>query len=167
MNVSSLRFRLLIAAGFGAVLATGLFLTLRLKQIGRPNVLLVTIDTERADRLGCYGYGPAYTPTVDALAAEGLLFRNCVASAPITLPSHATILTGLQPPAHGVRDNGVFSLDDKAVTMAERLKDAGYETRAFISGVVLNRRYGLAQGFDGYDDDLWAENDPKMSSTSW
>ncbi len=147
-------FVILLAAG-----ALGLFLG---RRHAGPNVLLVTIDTERADRLGCYGYGPARTPVADGLAAEGTLFRDCVASAPITLPSHATILTGLQPPAHGVRDNGIFTLDDQAVTLAERLKEAGYETQAFVSGIVLNRRYGLAQGFDGYDDDLWAESDPKM-----
>jgi choline-sulfatase len=156
------RARRLVATGAVLLVAAGVFLSVRLGPARRPNVLLITIDTERADRLGCYGFGLARTPTADGLAAEGLLFRDCVASAPITLPSHATIMTGLQPPAHGVRDNGIFALDDKAVTLAERLKAAGYETRAFVSGVVLNRRYGLAQGFDGYDDDLWAENDPKM-----
>ncbi|MDD8026785.1 MAG: sulfatase-like hydrolase/transferase [Acidobacteriota bacterium] len=156
------RARLGVGVLSGLLLLVGGFLIVRPGRNVRPNILLVTIDTERADHLGCYGHAVARTPVVDGLAAEGLLFRNCVASAPITLPSHATIMTGLLPPAHGVRDNGVFSLDEKAVTLAERLRGAGYETRAFVSGVVLNRRYGLAQGFDGYDDDLWAENDPKM-----
>ncbi len=161
-GVSRRRSLIPVLAGVGILLAVGAAWLLFGRRPARPNILLVTIDTERADRLGCYGYSPARTPVADGLASEGILFRDCAASAPITLPSHATILTGLHPPAHGVRDNGVFSLDDQAVTLAERLREAGYETRAFVSGVVLNRRYGLAQGFDGYDDDLWAESDPKM-----
>jgi arylsulfatase A-like enzyme/Tfp pilus assembly protein PilF len=128
----------------------------------RPNVLLITVDTLRADHLGCYGYALAQTPHIDALAAAGTLFSECSAATPITLPSHSSILTGLWPPAHGVRDNGTYVLADKAVTLAERLKIAGYETRAFVSAVVLARRYGLDQGFDSYDDDLWSEKDPKL-----
>jgi len=128
----------------------------------RRNVLLVTFDTTRADRIGCYGFPLARTPRFDRLAREGIRCTDAIAAAPITLPSHTTILTGLFPPAHGVRDNGTFALGEKAVTLAERLKGAGYETQAFVSAVVLNRRYGLAQGFDGYDDDLWAEDMPKL-----
>ncbi|MGD0783115.1 MAG: sulfatase-like hydrolase/transferase, partial [Candidatus Aminicenantales bacterium] len=145
-----------------AVAAAGAGTALLLLHPHRPNVLLITVDTLRADHLGCYGYALAQTPCLDALAAEGTLFRDCAASAPITLVSHSTILTGLWPPAHGVRDNGTYTLGEKAVTLAERLKAAGFETRAFVSAVVLSRRYGLNQGFDSYDDDLWAENDPKM-----
>jgi arylsulfatase A-like enzyme/Flp pilus assembly protein TadD len=128
----------------------------------RPDVLLITIDTLRADRLGCYGYKPAHTKHIDTLAAGGVRCTDVLASAPITLPSHATILTGLYPPAHGVRDNGDFSLSEKAVTLAEKLKEVGYDTAAFVSALVLNRRYGLDQGFALYDDDLWAEADPKL-----
>jgi arylsulfatase A-like enzyme/Flp pilus assembly protein TadD len=127
-----------------------------------PNVLLITVDTLRADRLGAYGYSRAKTPNVDRLADEGTLFTDAIAAAPITMPSHASIMTGLLPPAHGVRDNGAFALSDDAVTLAERLKAAGYETRAFVSALVLNRRYNLNQGFESYDDDLWAEDDPKL-----
>ena len=127
-----------------------------------PNVLLITVDTLRADRLGAYGFTLAKTPNVDRLADEGTLFTDAIAAAPITMPSHASIMTGLLPPAHGVRDNGAFALSDDAVTLAERLKAAGYETRAFVSALVLNRRYNLIQGFDSYDDDLWAEDDPKL-----
>ena len=128
----------------------------------KPNVLLITVDTLRADRVGCYGFHLARTPNIDQLAAEGVLFEDAVSAAPITMPSHATIMTGLYPPAHGVRDNGAFSLDDGAVTLAERFKSAGYETQAFVSAIVLSSRYNLNQGFDGYDDDLWAEDAPKM-----
>ena len=127
-----------------------------------PNVLLITVDTLRADRLGCYGFGLARTPHIDGLAAEGVRSTNAITAAPITMPSHATILTGLYPSAHGVRDNGAYALGDGAVTLTERLKAAGYTTQAFVSALVLNRRYNLTQGFDGYDDDLWAEDAPPM-----
>lgn len=126
------------------------------------NVLLVTLDTTRADRLGSYGFALARTPRLDRLAAEGVRCSDAITVAPITLPSHASILTGLYPPAHGVRDNGTYALGDDAVTLAERLRDAGYRTQAFVSALVLNRRYNLGQGFDGYDDDLWAEDEPKL-----
>jgi arylsulfatase A-like enzyme/lipoprotein NlpI len=99
---------------------------------------------------------------MDRLAAEGVRCADAITTAPITMPAHASILTGLLPPAHGVRDNGAYALSDEAVTLAERLKDAGYDTAAFVSALVLNRRYNLTQGFDVYDDDLWAEDDPKL-----
>ena len=129
---------------------------------GHPNVLLVTIDTTRADRLGSYGFALARTPNLDRLAREGVRFADVTAVAPITLPSHASILTGLLPLAHGVRDNGTFALGPEAVTLAERLKAVGYSTHAIVSALVLNRRYGLDQGFDAYDDDLWGEDAPKL-----
>jgi arylsulfatase A-like enzyme/Tfp pilus assembly protein PilF len=128
----------------------------------RPNVLVVTIDTLRADRLGCYGFGLAHTPAIDRLAAEGVRCSDVATSAPITLPAHCSIMTGLYPPAHGVRDNGNYSLAPEAVTLAERLGAAGYRTGAFVSAAVLARRYGLDQGFDTYDDDLWSEDDPEL-----
>lgn len=124
------------------------------------NILLITVDTLRADRLGCYGYRAARTTFIDTLAAEGVRCTNAATAAPITLPSHASILTGLYPPAHGVRDNGAYALGPGAVTMAERFHGSGYVTQAFVSALVLNRRYGLGQGFDGYDDDLWSEDAP-------
>jgi len=128
----------------------------------RHNVLIITIDTLRADRLGCYGYHLARTPIIDGLAQEGVLVKDAISSAPITMPAHASIFTGLFPPAHGVRDNGAYALGEDAVTLAERMKGAGYTTHAFVSALVLNRRYNLDQGFETYDDDLWAEDDPKL-----
>jgi arylsulfatase A-like enzyme/Tfp pilus assembly protein PilF len=128
----------------------------------RPNVVLITIDTLRADRLGCYGFGLAHTPAIDRLAAEGVRCLDAATSAPITLPAHASIMTGLYPPAHGVRDNGNYALGPDAVTLAERLGGAGYRTGAFVSAAVLARRYGLDQGFATYDDDLWAEEAPEL-----
>jgi choline-sulfatase len=128
----------------------------------RPNVLVVTIDTLRADRLGCYGFGLAHTPAIDALSEEGVRCTDVASSAPITLPAHCSIMTGLYPPAHGVRDNGNYALGPEAVTLAERLDAAGYRTGAFVSAAVLTRRYGLDQGFDTYDDDLWSEDEPPL-----
>ncbi|HXY42019.1 MAG TPA: sulfatase-like hydrolase/transferase, partial [Vicinamibacteria bacterium] len=131
-------------------------------RVRRPNVLLITIDTLRADHLGVYGYALARTPNIDRLAAEGVRCADAVSAAPITMPAHSSIMTGLLPPAHGVRDNGAYALGDDNVTLAERLKAAGYTTQAFVSAIVLARRYNLNQGFDGYDDDLWAEDAPKL-----
>ena len=118
-------------------------------QPGRPNVLLVTIDTFRADRLGT-----GVAPALDRLAASGLRFTTARAAVPLTLPSHTTILTGLLPPVHGVRENGVDALSDAHPTIARLLKTAGYETAAFVGAFVLDRRFGLAQGFDTYDDQI-------------
>ena len=115
------------------------------------NVLLITLDTTRRDRLGCYGYGPAQTPTIDSLVACGIRFDDAVASSPLTLPSHATMLTGLYPVNHGARDNGTTHLPTDRVTLAEVLRARGYDTAAFVSCFVLEQRFGLAQGFDVYD----------------
>jgi arylsulfatase A-like enzyme/Tfp pilus assembly protein PilF len=118
------------------------------------NLLLVTLDTLRADRLGCYGRAGAGTPALDALAAAGLRFEQAQSAVPLTLPSHATILTGLLPPRHGLRDNGVGSLPADVPTLATRLAGAGYRTAAFVGAFVLDRRYGLQRGFERYDDEI-------------
>ncbi|HET9765951.1 MAG TPA: sulfatase-like hydrolase/transferase [Thermoanaerobaculia bacterium] len=118
------------------------------------NLLLVTLDTLRADRLGCYGRAGAETPALDALAARGVRFDQAQSAVPLTLPSHATILTGLLPPRHGLRDNGRGSLPTDVATLATRLSAAGYRTGAFVGAFVLDHRYGLARGFDVYDDEI-------------
>ena len=115
----------------------------------RPNILLVTIDTFRADRLGT-----GVAPALDRLAASALQFTSARAAVPLTLPSHATILTGLLPPEHGVRENGIDALSDAHQTAARLLKAAGYQTAAFVGAFVLDRRFGLGQGFDTYDDQI-------------
>ncbi len=120
----------------------------------RPSLLLITLDTTRADHLGCYGYKPAQTPNLDALAARGLRFENAYASAPITLSSHSTMMTGTFPPRHGARDNGLFKLNSDVETLAEVLKKNGYQTAAFVSAAVLDRQFGLNRGFDHYDDNV-------------
>jgi arylsulfatase A-like enzyme len=121
-----------------------------------PNVLLVTIDTFRADRLGT-----GVAPALDRLAAASVRFNAARTAAPLTLPSHTTILTGVLPPQHGVRENGVDSLDDTHPTIGTLLKSAGYGTAAFVGAFVLDRRFGLARGFDTYDDQI--PRDPQAS----
>jgi arylsulfatase A-like enzyme/tetratricopeptide (TPR) repeat protein len=118
------------------------------------NILLVTLDTARADRIGAYGYAEAKTSHFDRLAAEGVRFERAVAQAPITLPSHASLFTARFPFTHGVRNNGNFYLSDQFPTLATALHDRGYRTGAFVSSFILDRRYGLARGFDEYDDRL-------------
>jgi arylsulfatase A-like enzyme/Flp pilus assembly protein TadD len=116
-----------------------------------PNVLLVTIDTLRADHVGAYGASGHVTPALDRLAAEGILFENAIAATPLTLPSHSSILTGMSPPEHAVRNNGIFRLDESRETLAERFREAGYDTGAVLGAFVLDARFGLDQGFDFYD----------------
>lgn len=118
------------------------------------NVLLFTLDTTRADHLGCYGRLDARTPNIDGLAAEGILFKNATAQAPLTLPSHASIFTGNYPFRHGVRDNGGFYLGPENTTLAELLKRKGWTTGAFVGAFVLDSRWGLNQGFDFYYDNF-------------
>lgn len=121
----------------------------------RPrHLLLVTLDTTRADALGCYGNSRDVTPTIDGLARQGILFDRAYSSAPITAPSHATILTGSYPFAHGVRDNGDFVLPAANETLAEILEERGFQTVAVVGAFPLDRRFGLDQGFTTYDDDL-------------
>jgi tetratricopeptide (TPR) repeat protein len=122
----------------------------------RPNLVVLTLDTTRADHLGAWGWPHARTPNLDALAARGTRFERCDTAVPVTLPSHATLWTGRLPPGHGLRDNGTFVLADAERTLAEDLRAQGYDTGAVVSAVVLARRYGLAQGFRVYDDDLGA-----------
>ncbi|MGD8827029.1 MAG: sulfatase-like hydrolase/transferase [Myxococcales bacterium] len=141
------------------ILVLSSFCLLGCSRSRTPDIVLITVDTLRADRVGCYGYEPARTPSMDRLASEGVRVEHAIAPAPLTLPSHTSILTGLEPPAHGVRDNGTFRVPDAAQTLAERLKAEGYQTQAFVSSEVLHRRFNLNQGFDGYDDDLW-NSDP-------
>ena len=118
------------------------------------NVLLVTIDTLRADRLGAYGYGPAETPRIDRLARQGVHFKQVVSPMPLTLPSHTSLMTALSTAEHGVRDNGAFELAPAHTTLAERLTASGYESAAFVAAFVLHSRWGLARGFAHYDDDF-------------
>jgi arylsulfatase A-like enzyme len=115
-------------------------------------VILVTLDTVRADYIGSYGATHAHTPSFDTVAAEGVRFDVAISPTPLTLPSHASLMTALDPPAHGVRHNGIYRLSGEIPTLAERLRAAGFETAAFVGAVVLDARFGLDRGFDVYDD---------------
>ena len=118
------------------------------------NVLLITADTVGADQLGTYGNRVIATPRLDALAASGIVFENASTVAPLTLPAHASIMTGTYPMAHGVRDNGIFYARREQPTLATTLKNAGYATGAFVGAFVLDSRWGLDRGFDRYVDDF-------------
>lgn len=137
-----------------------------LKKVRReqPNILLITVDTLRRDHLGCYGYGPAETPNLDAFFKQGIGFAAANTCVPITLPSHTSILTGMYPTYHGVRDNGAYSLRETGLTMTEALKADGYSTGAVVSAFVLDKRFGLDKGFDFYDDDF---SDSVLNETKW
>jgi choline-sulfatase len=136
----------------------------RVQGPARPlHILLVTIDTLRADHLGCYGFPRAATPTLDGLAARGVRFATAVVHVPLTAPSHASILTGRTPPHHGLRDNGGFVLPPSARSIAEYFRESGYRTAAFISGFPLDRRFGFDRGFETYDDHLPKGNDPRRT----
>ncbi len=123
-----------------------------LPETGNWNVLLITLDTTRADRLGSYGYRAGWTPNLDELAAAGTRFQNAYCQVPLTLPSHASILTGLNPCRHGVHNNGNYSLPPEFITLAELLKERGFGTAAFVASFSVDSRFGLAQGFETYDD---------------
>ncbi len=118
----------------------------------RPNIVIISMDTTRADHLGVYGRSEARTPTIDALAAEGFLFRHYMTPVPITLPSHTTMFTGHSPPVHTVRDNGTFTVPEWELTLAEVLTAAGFDTSAFVASFPLHSKFGLDQGFAHYDD---------------
>lgn len=118
------------------------------------NLVVITIDTLRADRLGAYGDSQAATPVIDALAREGVRFANCYSSVTLTMPGHATLFTGRYPFAHGVRVNGIHYLPEAELTLAEQFRSRGYDTFAAVASYVVARKFGLAQGFETYDDSL-------------
>ncbi|MHC4561743.1 MAG: sulfatase-like hydrolase/transferase [Planctomycetota bacterium] len=118
------------------------------------HVILISIDTLRADHLGCYGYPKDITPNIDGLAAEGVRFANVVSPVPLTLPSHSSILTGATPVRHGVHKNESNRLADSNVTLAEILQAEGYATGAIVSSFILDSQFGLRQGFDSYNDEF-------------
>lgn len=121
---------------------------------GPANVLVVTLDTLRADRVGAYGYAAARTPALDGLAARGARFASATTTTPLTLSAHTSLFTGTWPTAHGVRDNTGFHVDEGVTTLAEVLKGRGYRTGGFVGAFVLDSRWGIAQGFDRYFDEF-------------
>ncbi len=163
--------RRFIAGALAALIAMGVFFGCRQREEPAPvapapaelfgeiapdqlNVILVTIDTLRADRLSCYGSSSVDTPAIDRFAAEGVLFENAASTVPFTLPAHSSIMTGTYPPHHGVRENVGYILQDGAATIARSLQAAGRDTAGFVSAFVLDSRWGIAQGFERYYDDF-------------
>jgi hypothetical protein len=141
------RWRALVLVGVAIAVIAVLIVALRrpasrtaASDNPRPNVLLVTLDTTRADHIGCYGYAGARTPTLDRLAAEGARFAQASSPTPITFTAHTSLLTALYPFEHGARGNGDFYLAARFDTLATTLGRAGYRTAAFVSAFVLDRR---------------------------
>ncbi|MCI0416603.1 sulfatase-like hydrolase/transferase [bacterium] len=128
-----------------------LLIPVLLNAAEKPDLLLITIDTLRADHLGSYGNQTIRTPNLDSLARKSLFFENAICPAPLTLPSHTSLMTGRYPIRHGIRDNAGV-VDSKELTLAEILRAKGYHTYAFVGGFPLEHRFGLNQGFDVYDD---------------
>ena len=156
-----------VIAVVAAVAFAGAAFAFRVLHVGRPaaphglvrpgaaaNVILITLDTLRTDRLSCYGSKSVATPNIDAFAAEGVRFTNAASTVPLTLPAHASIMTGLYPPGHGIRENVGTGLDARLPTLAELLGKGGWATAAFVSAFVLDHRWGIGRGFDRYFDDF-------------
>ncbi len=123
-------------------------------DLGREDikhVVLITIDTCRADRLGCYGHPKASTPNIDAVARDGVIFRHARTTNPITLPAHSSMMTGRIPPEHGVHDNRTYRLAESNVTLAEILRDNGYATAAFVGAFPLDSSVCSAPACDDSD----------------
>ena len=140
----------LVCVGIIVFTSRSLYLSHHLKD--SPNVLIITLDTTRADHLGCYGYDKIKTPQIDSVACEGVLFEEAFTVQPVTLPSHCSIFTGVYPFHHGVRANSTHKLGEKYLTLAETLSKKGYLTAAFVSSFILDKRFGLDQGFSLYND---------------
>jgi len=167
----SLRLRIaLVALGAGLLLAgwtvlVGPIAGVRLIQPrSARNLLLVSLDTVRADHLGSYHYAAAQTPQMDQLATSGLRFEHASTVAPLTLPAHSSLMTGTFPGWHGVRDNGGFYLDDDQTTLAELLREKGFRTGGFVGAFVLDRRWGISQGFERYFDDFDLDKFPDAAA---
>jgi arylsulfatase A-like enzyme/Tfp pilus assembly protein PilF len=143
-----------VVQSFSFALAVALCAGLVFAQAPRPNVLLVTIDTVRADHIGAYGYAKGSTPVLDRLAREGVRFADATTQAPLTGPAHAAILTGMYPARYGVRDNATTPIPPSVTTMAEIFKSAGYRTGGFVGAFILSAPYGFGQGFDAFDADF-------------
>jgi arylsulfatase A-like enzyme/predicted Zn-dependent protease len=151
------------AAAIWIVLRPGRANFARLRGGKDFNVILITVDTLRADKVGCYGNHQVKTPAMDLFAARGVRFENCISQVPLTLPSHTTLMTGTLPVFHGIHDNGGFVVPSELVTMAETFKGKGYDTAAFVAAYVLDSKWGLNQGFDTYFDNFDLSRFEKIS----
>ena len=155
LSVFAKRFILMLGIIFiaTAILSYCIF-NVREAPANIQNVILISIDTCRADFLSCYGFPLETTPNIDAISQEGLLCKQVVSPVPLTLPAHCSMLIGTTPPYHGVLDNAFFTLDKDNITLAEMLKEQGFVTGAFVSSYILDSDFGMDQGFDTYNDDF-------------
>jgi arylsulfatase A-like enzyme/Flp pilus assembly protein TadD len=164
--VKAVRWRVVLVCGLVAAGAAGLWLWRAVYR--RPghirNVVLISIDTCRADYLSCYGYPRQTTPNIDRLAGRGTIFANVVSPVPITLPAHCSMLTGVIPPGHGVHNNVRYKLAESYVTLPEILRSKGFTTAAIVGAFVLDSQFGLDQGFDTYNDQFEESRDNVFGS---
>lgn len=150
-----------------ALVLLGLSLAVACDRSDAPRgIVLLTLDTTRADRLGCYGYAAAETPNLNEMANRGVLFKEAMASVPTTLASHSTMFTGEYPPVHGVRYNGMFRLAEDHRTVAEILRDAGWRTGAIPAAYPVHLGTGLEQGFEDYVDVEWQQGEGQVKATA-
>jgi arylsulfatase A-like enzyme/Tfp pilus assembly protein PilF len=159
-------FKLLVSLSVVIIAVLVLIFILNIKEKPKFNVLLITMDTTRADHIGVYGYKEGSTPNLDSAAQNGVTFDAAYTQIPITLPSHCTIHTGATIPYHKVRNNGSFALPEQMDTLAEILHRENYTTAAFIASFVLDSRFGLNQGFDVYNDEVLRFGDSIKSYNS-
>jgi len=152
---------IVILVGLFVVLGIGIWLyTSYLSSKKVRHIILISIDTCRADCLSCYGCQQKTTPNIDKLARQSVLFENVISAVPVTLPSHSTMLTGTIPHYHGAHTNNNYRLGEFNVTLAEMLQEKGYKTAAVIAAFVLDARFGLSQGFDSYNDRFLGKREP-------
>ncbi len=134
------------------------------EQSQKPNIILISIDTQRADRFGTYGYNRPTTPNIDAFAKDGIVFENAISTAPYTLPSHMSIFTSLYPSEHGVT-HWTYKLDNSKTIYSEIIKEAGYRTAAFTAGSYVSGQFGFYRGFDSYYDSPYTLGENELSTT--
>ncbi len=145
------------ARGSGLLFAAILAGAVPMRGLDHPSLVLITLDTTRSDYVGRIEAGQAVTPNLDRLARGGVRYTRALTASPLTLPAHCSLMTGANPPAHGVRDNGASALPGDLPTLASALSSKGYSTAAFVASRVLDRRFGLDRGFARYDDAMMAE----------
>lgn len=135
--------------------------------VAQTPVVLISIDTLRSDHLPAYGYAQLETPAIDALARDAIVYKKAFSHVPLTLPSHATLMTGLLPAHLGVRDNTSFYLPEQAITLAERFREHGFQTAGVVSSMVLRRATGIDQGFDFFDDQIAKGDNPFVNTYAY
>ena len=146
------KYSVALVLALGVVVAAGIWSVRSSVSPTARHIILISIDTCRADHLSCYGYKVKSTPSIDAVAEEGIVFEHTISPIPQTLPAHCSMLTGTIPPYHGVHDNSGYRFDESNVTLAEILREVGYTTGAVISASVLDSKFAIDQGFDTYHD---------------